>query len=629
MANPRDSEREKLFTRRALLLGTAKIALFSTLVGRLYYLQVLEADKYKTLADENRINLKLLIPPRGRIVDRYSKPLAVNRLNYRVVLVREQAGDVETTLGKLGRLIEVSEVDHRRVLRDVKRKRAFVPVTVREDLSWEEVARVEFNAPDLPGVSIDVGQSRFYPHTEAVGHILGYVGAVSEAELKAADDPLLEMPDYRIGKSGVEKTHDRVLRGTAGSSQVEVNAVGRIVRELARTEGQVGRDLELTLDIDFQEYARARVGDESAAAVVMDVHTGEVLALVSAPAFDPNIFSVGLNARDWEELLANPKTPLTNKAIAGQYSPGSTFKMTTALAALDAGVITPRTVINCPGHFDVGDTRFNCYKKGGHGSLDLNGALMASCDVYFYTAAKLTGQEKLAAMARRLGFGANLGIDIPGERGGLIPTAEWFKRARNGVWTPGLTVNSGIGQGFILTTPLQLATMTARIANGGFGVVPHLTRRIGTQDAKMSNWPSLGLNAQAIQAMQHAMDSVTNVQGGTGYRARITEAGMEMAGKSGTAQVRRISTAERESARGVRKNEDLPWQLRDHALFVGYAPVQAPRYSCAVVVEHGMAGGAVAGPIVRDLLWEIQKRERDRRENRLAPVAQGPGLKGA
>lgn len=611
----RDQERERLFTRRSLLLGLGQASLFGALGARLYYLQVVEADKYVTLAEDNRMNMRLLVPPRGRILDRFGEVLATSRLNYRVVLVREQAPNVEATLDAIARLITVSEADRRRVLRDVRRKRAFVPVMVREDLSWEEVARMEVNAPDLPGVSIDVGQSRLYPHTEAVGHILGYVGAVSEVDLKSGNgDPLLELPDFRIGKNGIEKTHDQALRGVAGASQVEVNSVGRVIRELNRDDGRPGRDVELTIDIALQEFVRERVGEESTAAVVIDCRNGEILSLVSAPAFDPNLFSTGLKATDWEELQSHPKTPLTNKAVAGQYSPGSTFKMITALAALEAGVITPTQTVNCPGHFELGERRFHCWKyKGGHGALNLAEALMQSCDVYFYEIARRMGIDKIADMALRLGLGGVQGIELPGERPGLIPTRAWYQRRRGTSWPQGETINASIGQGMILATPLQLATMTARIASG-LAITPHLTRKIGgraPQDRAHADPASLGLNPQHLALVQKGMGMVTNDQRGTGYKARITEPGLEMAGKSGTAQVRIISKAERDA--GVKKNEDLPWRFRDHALFVGFAPVNNPRFACAVVVEHGGGGSSVAGPMVRDILLETQKRDLEKR----------------
>ncbi len=607
--NQRENERDRLFTRRALLLGAGQASLFAALVGRLYYLQVIDADRYATLADDNRINLKLLTPPRGRILDYSGKPLAINRLNYRVVIVYEQARDVEGTLDSLGLLIDVSDADRHRVVREVRRKRSFVPVVVREDLSWDEVAKVEINAPDLPGISIDVGQSRYYPHTESVGHILGYVGAVSEAELKAGgDDPLLELPDFRIGQTGIEKSYDTVLRGSAGTSQIEVNAVGRVVRELSRAEGQTGHDVQLTIDIDLQESLRQKIGDESAGAVLMDIHSGEILAMVSAPAYDPNLFSSGLSAASWEELNSNPKTPLTNKAIAGQYSPGSTFKMTTALAALDAGVITAETEISCPGFYNFGDVQFHCWRKGGHGSVDLHRALTASCDVFFYETARRVGIDRLADMARRLGFGAELGIDIPGERPGLIPDRAWKLASLGQAWAQGETISCGIGQGYVTATPLQLAVMAARIANGGYAVTPHLCKAIDDVPYNQGKpaFRSIGVNPAHLLAIQKAMNSVCNEPGGTGYAARITEPGLEMAGKTGSAQTRRITAAERE--KGLKDQRQLPWRERDNAVFVAFAPVSAPRYAIGMVVEHG-AHGAYIEPIARDILIEAQKRD--------------------
>lgn len=614
MKKDRDQERQKVLTRRALILGAGQLGLVGALVGRLYYLQVVQADRYRVLADDNRISIRLLPPPRGEIVDRFGVPLAINEKNYRVVIVREQSGNVPTTLERLGRIIDLPEREVRRVLRDMRRKRAFVPITVRENLSWEEVSRVEVNAPDLPGISIEVGLTRFYPYATEAAHVLGYVAAVSESELTG--DPLLELPDFRIGKNGIEKIHDQHLRGKAGTSQVEVNALGRVIRELSREEGQPGRRIELTLDMELQRFTMNRLGEESAAAVIMDVHNGDVLTLASTPGFDPNAFNRGLTPNEWEELISNERGPLTNKAIAGQYAPGSTFKMVVALAALEAGVISPSQRVFCPGHLELGDTRFHCWKKYGHGHMDMHDAIKHSCDVYFYEVSKRLGIARIAAMAERLGLGQTLGIDLPGERPGLIPTREW-KQARMGKpWHQGETLIAGIGQGYILATPLQLAVMTARLANGGIAVKPHLTRHIPAQGGLQTvalpggegGFPALGIAQEHLRLVRTAMAAVTNdPNGGTAFRARITEAGMEMGGKTGTAQVRRITMAERLT--GVRKNQDLPWRHRDHALFVGYAPVNAPRYCCSVIVEHGGGGSAVAAPIVRDLLIETQRRD--------------------
>ncbi|MBC7134108.1 MAG: penicillin-binding protein 2, partial [Oceanibaculum nanhaiense] len=607
-------ERQKVLTRRALMLGAGQLGLVGALAGRLYYLQVVQADRYRVLADDNRISIRLLPPPRGEIVDRLGVPLAINEKNYRVVIVREQSGNVPVTLERLGRIIDLPEREVRRVLRDMRRKRAFVPITVRENLSWEEVSRVEVSAPDLPGISIEVGLTRFYPYAEQAAHVLGYVAAVSESELTG--DPLLELPDFRIGKNGIEKVHDQHLRGKAGTSQVEVNALGRVIRELSREEGQPGRRIEITLDMELQRFAMNRLGEESAAAVIMDVHNGDVLALASTPGFNPNAFNRGLTPNEWEELISNERGPLTNKAIAGQYAPGSTFKMVVALAALETGVISPGQRVFCPGHLELGDTRFHCWKRPGHGHMDMHDAIKHSCDVYFYEVSKRLGIARIAAMAERLGLGQTLGFDLPGERPGLIPTREW-KQARMGKpWHQGETLIAGIGQGYILTTPLQLAVMTARLVNGGIAVTPHLTRHLPGQGGLQTvalpgsegGFPSLGIAQEHLRLVRTAMAAVTNdPNGGTAYRARIAEAGMEMGGKTGTAQVRRITMAERLT--GVRKNEDLPWRHRDHALFVGYAPVNAPRYCCAVIVEHGGGGSAVAAPIARDLLIETQRRD--------------------
>jgi penicillin-binding protein 2 len=612
----RQDQRDKLFTRRALLLGSSQLALVGALVGRLYYLQVVDADRYATLSDENRINLKLLPPPRGRMFDRFGEALATDRLTYRAVVVAEQARSIglDGTLDALGQLVEISDGDRRRVMRDVKRKRAFVPVAVREDLTWDDVAKVEVNSYDMAGVSIEVGHTRYYPHTEAVGHILGYVGAVSEAELKGADDPLLELPDFRIGKNGLEKQHDADLRGAAGSSQVEVNAVGRVIRELNRVEGKPGKDVELTLDIGLQEYTRRKIADESAATVLLDIHNGEILAMVSAPAFDPNVFSVGLNARDWEALLSDPKTPLINKAIAGVYPPGSTFKMMTALAALDAGVLTPDTHISCAGHMSFGDRLLHCWQRGGHGSIDVHTAIKQSCDIFFFETARRVGIDKLAQMAKRFGFSGKVGIDLPGEKTGLVPNRDWMLRTHGKGWPQGETLNAGIGQGYVIVTPLQLATMMARLANGGRAVVPHLTRRVGgKQPDNASNppFPSLGVNPAAIATVLSGMNAVCNDPRGTGYTSRIKEPGFEMGGKTGSAQVRKLSTAERDrggSTLGKTLEAQIPWRERDHALFIAFAPVTAPRFACAVVVEHGLHGGSAAAPIARDVLLEAQRR---------------------
>ncbi|TVR81797.1 MAG: penicillin-binding protein 2 [Rhodospirillales bacterium] len=616
----RDTDRQKLFTRRALMLAGGQAVLTAGLVGRMYYLGVVDAPRYATLADENRISLRLLPPPRGRILDRHGRPLAGNRQTYRAVIVAEQANGVEATLDTLARLIAIGPGDRERVLREVARKRKFVPVTIREDLSWDEVTRIEVNAPELPGVTIDEGQSRFYPYGGDFAHALGYVAAVAEDE--TTGDPLLELPGFRIGKSGMERTYDLTLRGSGGRSQVEVNAYGRVIRELSRTEGEPGADIVSTIDLDLQRMASRRLEGESGAVVVMDVHGGEVLALASSPSFDPNAFNRGLRRQEWRELVDNERAPLTNKAISGQYPPGSTFKVAVALAGLERGVISPHTRVFCRGHTRLGSHTFHCWKRGGHGSMNMHEAIVQSCDVYFYEVARRLGVDTIAEMSRRLGLGAPVGIDLPGERPGLMPTRSWKAEAMGQPWHQGETLIVGIGQGYALSTPLQLAVMTARFANGGFQVTPRLTRVDAPSPAPSATplYPPLGVNPVHIRLICDAMNDVVNGRRGTARGSMIREEGLEMAGKTGTSQVRRITRAER--ATGIRRNEDLPWHQRHHALFIGYAPVHAPRYALAVVIEHGGGGSTAAAPVARDVLLAAQKLDSLR-------IAAGPGQTGA
>jgi penicillin-binding protein 2 len=602
----RDTDRYRTLTRRLMVLGGIKLGLLSTLAGRLYYLQVLQGEKYRTLSDENRISLRMLAPSRGPIVDRFGTPLAINQQNYRVVVVAERAKGLNEILDRVSEIVPLHESDRRRILREVQRKRRFVPVTVKENLTWEQVATLEMNTPDLPGVSIDVGEIRHYPFAADTAHILGYVGAVSEAELTG--DPVLSLPGFRIGKSGVEKYQEEALRGAAGSMQLEVNAVGRVIRELSRNDGQPGREVQLTLDIGLQQFTQARLSQEvSAAAVVIDAHTGGIYAMASHPSYDPNQFTMGIPAGLWNELLRNQATPLSNKAVSGQYAPGSTFKMIVALAALDSGIVNSRHSVYCPGHMDLGDHRFHCWKKGGHGSVDMTSALQYSCDTYFYDLARRLGIDRISDMAHRFGLGETLGLDLPHERPGLIPSRDWKMATYNKSWQQGETLIASIGQGYVLATPLQLAVMAARIANGGRAVQPHLTKQVRQTFHEKTSWPSMGIRKEHLEVVIAGMNAVTNSPSGTAFKARINEPGMEMAGKTGTSQVRRISMAER--ATGVKKNEQLPWRERDHALFVSFAPVQAPRYACAVIVEHGGGGSAVAAPIARDILIECQKRD--------------------
>jgi penicillin-binding protein 2 len=620
------------------MLAGGQTILLAVLAGRMYQLQVVESDRYTVLADENRISLRLLAPVRGRILDRFGIAVAENRQDYHLTIIAEQAGDIVATIDALGMLIEVGESDRRRVVREIRRKHSFIPVAVRVNLGWDEMARVEVALPDLPGVSIDQGVTRHYPFGDTTAHVVGYVAAVSEQELDG--DPLLELPDFRIGKSGVEKAQDQELRGTAGTSQVEVNAFGRVVRELGRVAGKPGQDVVTTLDMAMQEFATRRCSaEQSVSSVLLDALTGDVLALVSIPGFDPAPFTTGLTSAIWQELSNDPRKPLVNKVIAGVYPPGSTFKPVVAAAALTAGVLTPETSFTCPGYLSLGNATFHCWRHGGHGTLRLRDAIKRSCDVFFYETARRVGIDRLAAMARRFGFGGLLGIDIPGERPGLIPSREWKLATTGTPWSQGETVIAGIGQGSVLATPLQLATMVARLVTGR-AVSPRLVRSEGMMrhsDEPPPAFRALGIHPRTLALIVDGMNAVVNEQGGTAYAARIVDPGFAMGGKSGTSQVRQISEYAREH--GPRRARQIAWKDRDHALFVSFAPVAAPRYVCATIVEHGGASGgggsAVAAPICRDILLEAQRRDPARQvpgENRLAhfgePIPPRPGSPG-
>lgn len=584
----KDKSRYASFTRRSLGMSAGMTAVFAVLAGRLYQLQIRDGDQYLTEAEDNRISERLIAPPRGRILDRFGTELATNRSNYRVVIVAEQASEgTRAALDAIGKVILLSDQQKKKVLHDIAQNKKFVPVPVAENLSWEEFSRINLHLPYLPGVQPDVGETRDYPFGPEMVHVLGYVAAVSPQELQHDNDPLLSLPGYRIGKRGIEKDYEEDLRGEAGASRVEVNAFGRIIRELGKDAGTPGQDVWLTIDRQVQQLASQKLGSESAAMVVMDVTNGDVLALASTPGYDPNLFNVGLSAQEWHDLTSNDHKPLLNKVMGGTYPPGSTFKPTVALAAIDAGIATPDYRVNCNGVFVFGGHEFHCWQKHGHGSLDLEGALQHSCDVFFYETARRVGIDKIAAAAQKMGFGTPTGVELPGERGGLFPTREWKQKRYGVAWQQGDTLSVGIGQGYVTATPLQLCQQVARIASGR-AVSPRLVHSVGGRIIPRPAAEKLDFTDAALATVRSGMNKTMNEPGGTAYTWRITEPGFEMAGKTGTAQVRVYSREEH--ARGVTKDQNLAWKLRDHGLFVGFAPVANPRYAIVSVMEHGAVG---------------------------------------
>ncbi len=595
----------KMFSRRGFVVGSLQAGMLCILGARLAWLQIVQGPRYRTLSDKNRINVKMLAPSRGQIADRFGIPLAVNKQNFRVVLIPEQAENIEKSLRGVQKLTGLTEEKLQNVLTSAGKVAKFVPVEIKDDLSWEEVAKIEVNLPDLPGVFIDVGEIRAYPYGEATAHIIGYVSSVSKAEVEDGP-PMFRLPGFQTGKTGVEKNFEEDMRGQAGTSQIEVNVVGRQVRELDVQPSQPGRSIVLSLDHALQSFSQERLAKEvSASAVIMDAHSGAVYALASYPSFDPNLFTRGVPADKWEALLADAGHPLTNKAIAGQYPPASTFKMVTALAGLRAGKINPTRKVYCPGFYEFGDDRFHCWKPGGHGHVNVMEALEVSCDTYFYELSTEIGIDNIAATARMMGLGDKLGFDLAEERPGLVPDKEWKRGYHGTTWQPGETINASIGQGDLQATPLQLAVMTARLVNGGYAVKPWLAGYVGREKHFHEHWPKMNIDEAHLRIICDGMNAVVNGENGTGGGSKISQPGWEMGGKTGTAQVKRITAHER--AMGI-KNENLPWRQRHHALFVGYAPVQAPQYICSVVVEHGVGGARSAAPIARDLLIAVQKR---------------------
>lgn len=625
MARNRNVEVE--FERRMFIAAGAGTVVLATLVGRLFQLQYLEADYYKELASENHVRLVLAPPERGQILDRFGRPLASQRQAGRVSVIPERMKDPEATLDQIGRLIDLSPERRQRVLDEVRSNRmrnaSFVPVTVAQELSYEEFARLRVHAVGIDGADVQMGSTRSYPRGRDFAHVLGYVARASAEDLerltegRSSDEfstyrEMFRHPDMRVGRQGMERFAEDWLRGRPGRRRVVTNAHGRPMEELAQDPKQAavpGKDLFVTVDAELQRAAIERFEGESGAAVVVEIETGDVLAMVSTPAFDPNSFVNGISSKDYGELRDNPLAPLYPRAHGGVYPPGSTFKMVVATAALESGAVKTTDTVRCGGSYRFGNRTWHCWKKEGHGTMNMHTGIKHSCDVYFYEVARRTGVRKIAEVAHKFGFGEEFVLGMTGGRSGLVPDPEWKQRARGEPWFEGETLNFGIGQGQLGVTPLQLALMTARIAAEGAPLKPHI---IGlgpeSKDDPVLDAP---LDAEIMKIQKAGMFGVTSEPGGTGYRSGdLGLGGPRMAGKSGTAQVRRISAAER--AQGIRKGLNIERELRDHALFVAYAPADKPRYAVSVIVEHGESGSGAAAPVVRDILAAAMKLDSGR-----------------
>ncbi len=565
------------FTRRAMVVGGIQGAIGALLVGRMAWISVAENEKYSLLSESNRVNLTLIPPRRGWIVDRNGRPLANNRTDFRVDLIPQRVVDADATVRRLAQLLNLQPDEVDRIREDLEKSAGFRPVQVADKLTYDQYAAISVRLPDLPGVAPSQGFSRHYPAGATVGHLLGYVGAATAEDYKANKDPLLITPGFKLGKDGLEKAFDRHLTGKAGAKRVEVTARGKIVRELTTRQDTPGKSIKLTIDAGLQEYAGRRLATQSGSVVVIDCHNGDVLALASMPSFDPNSFSDGISHLEYEMLSKDDHVPLRNKTLQGLYPPGSTVKPMVALALLEAG-IGPQETVSCGGAIRVGNTLFHCHKRRGHGSLNMRGAIAQSCDIYFYQMAQRIGMDRIASMARRVGMGQKFDLPFPSQSYGTVPDPAWKEKKYDQKWQVYDTVNATIGQGYMLINPLQMAVMAARLATGK-QLMPNFIH-----NARRPEPATVGATEEHLVVIRDAMNAVVN-GGGTGGAARSSIPGVMIAGKTGTAQVRRITMAER--AGGVRGNSSLAFKLRDHALFQGFAPFDNPRYAIACIIEHG------------------------------------------
>ena len=601
MAPRADKFKEEFrFSRRALLLGALQGVLGAGLLGRLYYLGGYRKSDYQALSQENRMKVQFILPKRGLVQDRQGITLAGNKEIYRLMIVPDQTIKIAETLQELQRRYPISQEKIEDLIQSIRYKPKFIASPIIEDLSWQDVCRLEIILRDFSSIYIEEGWSRHYPAPEATAHLLGYVQIPTQEDRR--NNPLYRLTDFRLGKAGIEKTFDQELRGEPGFNQLEVNARGHMIRKLSSKPRVDGEKMQLSIDMNLQKYVQERLATEqSGAAVVMQVKTGEILALNSFPSFDSNLFTNGIGAQDWQDLINNPYGCLHNKTIQGTYPPGSLFKMAVALAAYESGLIPLDYKASCTGHIDVAGHRFHCWHRaGGHGTLSFERAISESCDIYFYEIAQKIGPDRIAKTAHKLGYGQLTGLEIVGEKSGLVPTPAWQLQTRKQKWRLGDTVNMGIGQGAMLATPLQLAVMMARLVHPEQKAVTP-TLLLNTK----REFSHLETKGEFLQLIKKGMDRTVNHPTGLGYGTRIHQPGFEMGGKTATCQVRRISASERK--RGVLSNEQRSWEHRDHALFTGYAPIHDPTYVVAVVIEHGGGGGRIAAPLGRDILLKTQQ----------------------
>tara|TARA_B100001964_G_scaffold106258_1_gene118742 strand:+ start:5585 stop:7447 length:1863 start_codon:yes stop_codon:yes gene_type:complete len=577
-----------------------------TFVGlwmRVWYLQILKGEDFMGRSEENRIRKASLPAYRGTIKDRNGETLVNIRPSFNLYVTPEDAKGLSNSLALLSEKIEI---DDEKLRADIRQSRSFKNVLIKRDVGRKEVAYVEENKMQLPGIHIKVEPLRSYVYNDLAAHILGYLGEVSKEKLKTPAYSKYKLGDM-MGKNGLENIYEFNLKGEKGFKEIEVDVSGRELKTLRKFPPESGDSLVLTLDVRVQKKLEEWVNELSkenpveGSVVVMKVQTGEIIAMVSKPSFDPNLFAAGISRKKWNSLLLDSKHPLQNRAIDGQYPPASTYKLVTAYAALAEHLIEPESTIFCPGHFRLGRGRYRCWKKSGHGAVNLHDALVQSCDVYFYTLGHRLGVDNLAKYAKKLGLGARTGVMLKGEKPGLIPSTQWKKKAKNKAWLPGETISASIGQGYNLVTPLQSASVVSTVANGGLLLRPYLVKRIEDSEGKVVKefFPEIVRNVEfdpeILSYLKEGLRGVVNEPRGTGSRARMKN--IVVSGKTGTAQVVR-----RKDADETDPDSETPYLFRDHAWFVAFAPYEKPEVAVAVIIEHGGHGGATAAPIARKVL---------------------------
>ena len=577
--------------RRTFFIFLGKLSLFSLVGWRLFDIQITNSSKYKTLSKKNQINLEILYPLRGIITDRTGKVLATNIKVFDLYIIPERTENLNQTLNKLSDFVKLDFQKKRDIINLSKKVKKFEKIKIIENLNWETLEILEANKNYLTGLELTQDFQRMYPEKEYFSHLLGYVNQPSKKDLILPY--ISKMPKLNIGQHGIEKSLNERLVGKPGNKEIEVNASGRIIREISKKPSIQGEKITLSFDHNLQRFLFGKLSKHLAGSiVVMDIKNGDVLSMVSSPYFDSNLIVKKPNIKYWADLLKNPLSPLTDRSIQGLYAPGSTFKMIVAIAALKYGIINSKNKVLCEGKIPFGDRIFHCWKTNGHGKMDIISAIKESCDVFFYNLAIKVGIDKIAVVAKDFGLGSIYSIEIQNQKKGIVPSKKWKKETLNQNWYGGETLNAAIGQGYVLTTPMQLAVMTSRIASGGKKIVPSIIKNSSSKNFKL-----MKKYTNEIKIIQKAMFKVVNEKKGTAYKSKAEN--FSFSGKTGTSQVKKITLAERESDQF--RNIEIEWKNRDHALFVGYMPTKNPQYAISVVIEHGGSGALTAAPIARDV----------------------------